>query len=38
LMIGAGVFGFYLSYLARKTGTIWWGIVAHVVGGIIMVT
>jgi len=38
LMIGAGVFGFYLAYLARKTGTIWWGIVVHVVGGIIMVT
>lgn len=38
LMIGAGIFGFYLSYLARKTGSIWWGMVAHAVGGIIMVT
>jgi membrane protease YdiL (CAAX protease family) len=38
LMIGALMFGFYLAYVARKTATIWWGIVAHVVGGIIMVT
>jgi membrane protease YdiL (CAAX protease family) len=38
LVIGAGLFGFYLAYLARKTGTIWWGIVVHVLGGVIMVT
>ena len=37
LMVGAGVFGFYLSYLAKKTNTIWWCIVAHTLGGIIMV-
>ena len=36
LMIGAGVFGFYLSFLAKKTDTIWWSIVSHVVGGVIM--
>jgi len=28
-MIGAGLFGFYLAHLARKTGTIYWGIVAQ---------
>ena len=29
LMIGAGVFGFYLSFLAKQTDTIWWAIVTH---------
>jgi hypothetical protein len=29
--------GFYLSYLAKKRNTVWWGIVVHIVGGIIMV-
>ncbi len=37
LMIGAGVMGLYLSFLAKKTNTVWWGIVIHTVGGIIMV-
>jgi len=37
LIIGAGVMGLYLSFLARKTNTVWWGIVVHTVGGIIMV-
>lgn len=37
LIAGAGVFGFYLSYLANRTNTIWWGIVAHILGGFIMV-
>jgi membrane protease YdiL (CAAX protease family) len=37
LMIGSGLMGFYLSFLAHKTGTIWWAIVAHTLGGIIMV-
>ena len=37
LMIGAGVFGFYLSFLVKKTDTIWWSIVAHTLGGLVMV-
>lgn len=37
LMAGAGVFGIYLSFLAHKTKTIWWGIVAHTLGGFVMV-
>ena len=37
LMIGACVFGFYLSFLALKTRTIWWSIVTHTVGGFIMI-
>ncbi len=37
LIIGSGMFGFYLSFLAKKTGTIWWSIITHILGGIIMV-
>lgn len=29
--------GFYLSFLAKRTGTIWWTIVAHTLGGMIMI-
>jgi membrane protease YdiL (CAAX protease family) len=38
LMIGSGLFGFYLSFLAKNTGTIWWTIVAHSLGGFIMIS
>lgn len=37
LMVGAVVFGLYLSYMAKKTNTIWWSIVSHTLAGIIMV-
>jgi membrane protease YdiL (CAAX protease family) len=37
LMIGAGLMAFYLSFLAKKTGTIWWTIVTHTIGGFIMI-
>jgi len=37
LIIGSGLMGFYLSFLARHTGTIWWTIIMHTLGGIIMV-
>jgi membrane protease YdiL (CAAX protease family) len=37
LMIGAGFFGLYLSYLAKRSGSIFWPIVTHTVAGIIMV-
>jgi membrane protease YdiL (CAAX protease family) len=37
LIIGAGLFGLLLAFLAKRSGTIWWGIVAHVLGGIIIV-
>ena len=36
-MIGAGFLGYYLSYRARKTGTIWWTILMHSTGGLIMI-
>jgi membrane protease YdiL (CAAX protease family) len=37
LMIGSGMMGFYLAFLAQGTGTIWWTIVGHTLGGIIMI-
>ena len=37
LMIGAAIMGFYWSFLAKQTGTIWWGILAHVIGGFIVI-
>jgi membrane protease YdiL (CAAX protease family) len=37
LVIGAGIFGFYLSFLAKYTHTIWWSIVIHTLSGIIMI-
>ncbi len=37
LMIGSGLFGFYLSFLAKRTGTIWWSILTHVTAGFIMI-
>jgi len=37
LIIGSGLMGFYLGFLARYTRTIWWTILMHTLGGIIMV-
>jgi len=37
LIIGSGLFGFYLSFISKKTNTIWWGILAHMIGGTIMI-
>ena len=37
LIVGAGLFGFLLAFLAKKTGGIWWCVVAHVLGGIVMI-
>jgi len=37
LMIGAGIFGLFLSYLAKRNNTIWWPIITHFLSGIIAV-
>jgi len=37
LMIGSGLFGLYLGFLAKKTGSIWWCIVCHTLGGVVMI-
>lgn len=37
LITGSFFFGIYLSYLAKRTNTISWSIICHILGGIIMV-
>ncbi|MGD2253775.1 MAG: CPBP family intramembrane metalloprotease [Anaerolineales bacterium] len=37
MIIGPGLMGLYLGFLAKKTGTIWWTILAHTIGGFIMI-
>lgn len=37
LMTGALFLGFYSGFLAWKTNSLWWSIIVHVLGGIIMV-
>ena len=37
LIVGSGMMGLYLSFLASHTGTIWWTIVMHIIGGFIMI-
>jgi len=37
LMAGSGLMGLVLSYMTKKTNTLWWSILAHTIGGIIMV-
>ena len=37
LMVGSVFFGLLLSYMARRSGTIFWGILSHTLAGLIMV-
>lgn len=37
LVIGAAFFGIYLSLLAKWTNTIWWGILCHVLGALVVI-
>ena len=37
LMAGSGLMWLVLSYMTKKTNTLWWSILAHTIGGIIMV-
>ena len=37
LIVGSGLMGLYLAFLARKTDTIWWGILVHTIGGFIII-
>ena len=38
MIIGPILMGLVLSYMTKKTNTIWWSILAHCLGGIIMVS
>lgn len=37
LVIGSAFFGIFLAALAKWTDTIWWSILCHVLGGLVMV-
>ena len=37
LVIGSAFFGFYLSFLSRRTGGVGWCVIAHTLGGLVMV-
>jgi membrane protease YdiL (CAAX protease family) len=36
LIIGAGCLGFYSSFVAKKTNTLWWSMIIHVGGGLLL--
>lgn len=38
MVAGSMLFGFYLAFLAGKTDSVWWPMMAHLLGGIVMVT
>jgi membrane protease YdiL (CAAX protease family) len=38
MMIGPILMGLVLSYMTKKTNTLWWSMLAHTLGGIIMVS
>ena len=37
MMVGPIMMGLYFSYVTNKTKTLWWAILAHTIGGLIMV-
>ena len=37
MVVGSMLFGLYLAFLARRTDSVWWPMVAHLLGGIVMV-
>ena len=37
MIVGPIMMGLVLSYMTKKTNTLWWAIIAHTVGGIIMI-
>ena len=38
MVIGPTLMGLYLAWLSKRTGTIWWAILAHTVGGLVMIS
>ena len=38
MVTGSIAFGFYLAFLGKKTDSVWWPMIAHVLGGIVMVS
>ena len=38
MVAGSMAFGFYLAFLAKKSDSVWWPMIAHLLGGIVMVS
>jgi hypothetical protein len=38
MVLGSMFFGYYLAFVAKKTNTVWWPVVAHLLGGMVMVS
>ena len=38
MVVGPTFMGLYLAWLSKRTGTIWWAILAHTVGGLVMIS
>lgn len=38
MVMGPLFFGFYLAFLARRTDSVWWPFVTHLVGGLVMIS
>lgn len=38
MVAGSMLFGFYLAFLAKRTDSVWWPMIAHLLGGIVMVS
>ena len=38
MVLGSMAFGYYLAFLAKRTTSVWWPMIAHFLGGIVMVS
>jgi membrane protease YdiL (CAAX protease family) len=38
MVLGSMAFGYYLAFLAKRTDSVWWPMIAHFLGGIVMVS
>lgn len=38
MVIGSMFFGYYLAFVAKRTDSVWWPMIAHFLGGIVMVS
>lgn len=38
MVIGPTLMGLYLAWLSKRTGTIWWAVLAHTLGGLVMIS
>lgn len=38
MVIGPTLMGLYLAFLAKRTGSVWWPMLAHALGGLVMIS